>query len=227
MNPVRRAAVGHVFVGELDRPDGAPITLDDDVAHHLFRVLRVRDGELVTMSDGNGRWRAGRIADHAVIADGNVHDEGARRVVTTVAVAVPKGDRPEWIVQKLTELGVARIVFLHCARSVVHWDAARAATHLARLRRVGREAASQSRRVWLPTIDGPLPASALLSEAVVAEPGGRRPTPADLTIAIGPEGGWTDGERAQARGEVELGDAVLRVETAALVAGVVLSRLCH
>lgn len=226
MNPLRRAAVGHVFVDVLDAEVGAPFALADDDAHHLFRVLRARDGDIITVSDGAGRWRLGRVADRAVIADGNVVGEPSP-TPATVAVAVPKGDRPEWIVQKLTELGIAHVVFLHAERSVVRWEGERADRHLARLRRVAREAASQSRRVWLPTIEGPLPASSLLSVAVVAEPGGRGLTAADRTVAVGPEGGWTDEERAMARDEVELGDGLLRVETAAVAAGVLLRHLCH
>jgi 16S rRNA (uracil1498-N3)-methyltransferase len=141
-------------------------------------------------------------------------------VPLTIAVAVPKADRPEWLVQKLTELGVDRIVFLHTERSVVRWDAERGAKHLVKLRRVAAEALEQSRRVWLPELAGPVPAATFLHAAVVAEPGGRPLTADDRTIAIGPEGGWTDAELAAASGAVDLGDGVLRVETAALAAAV-------
>jgi RsmE family RNA methyltransferase len=85
----------------------------------------------------------------------------------------------------------------------------------------------QSRQVWLPDIAGPLAASDVLPEAVAAEPGGRPVTSADRLIAIGPEGGWTPDELALARDRVGLGDAVLRVETAALVACVEMSRRKH
>jgi 16S rRNA (uracil1498-N3)-methyltransferase len=136
----------------------------------------------------------------------------------TIAVAIPKHDRPEWLVQKATELGIGRIVFLHAERSVVIWKADRAARHIDRLARVASEALMQSRQVWLPEIVGPVPAAEVLPEGVAAEPGGRRVQSMDRLIAIGPEGGWTPGELALAQDQVGLGEAVLRVETAALVA---------
>jgi 16S rRNA (uracil1498-N3)-methyltransferase len=211
-----RRAAAHVLVDDVDAP-----ALSEAAAHHVFRVLRVTPGDVVTVTDGAGRWRV----CHAVPGDA-VEPAGAVAVVAapelplTIAVAVPKADRPEWLVQKLTELGVDRIVFLHTERSVVRWDAGRAAKHLAKLRRVAAEALEQSRRVWLPEVSGPLTAATWLPGAVVAEPGGRPLRAADRTIAIGPEGGWTPGELAAAGDAVELGEAVLRVETAALAAAV-------
>lgn len=209
---VLRAASAHVVVDDVDG-----IELDDDTAHHVFRVLRVRDGESVTATDGAGRWVPCRVTGGRLVPDGAVrHDAGTDGV--TIGWAIPKRERPEWIVQKLTELGVARIVLLHTDRSVVRWDEVRADRHLAKLRRVAVEALQQSRGVHLPTIEGPLAADEFLGEAVVAEPGGRPLAPADRTIAIGPEGGWTADELARARDCVELGPTVLRVETAAIVA---------
>ncbi len=137
-----------------------------------------------------------------------------------IGFAVPKADRPEWIVQKLTEIGVDRIVLLHAERSVVRWDGARAAKHVAKLERVASEAVQQARRVFLPVVEGPVPALDFLVEAVAAEPGGRPIGPTDRSIAIGPEGGWSDRELAVAGDCVALGAHVLRVETAAVVAAV-------
>ncbi len=71
----------------------------------------------------------------------------------TVAFSPVKGDRPEWAVQKLTELGVDRIVPLVAARSVVRWTGDRGAAVVERWRRVAREAAMQSRRAWLPAVE--------------------------------------------------------------------------
>lgn len=212
---VRRRAAAHVLVDDVTEP-----ALGEATAHHVFRVLRVAEGAAVTVTDGAGRWRVCRAAGQAVAPVGDVLTEPAPAVPLTIAVAVPKAERPEWIVQKLTEVGVDRIVFLHAERSVVRWDAERAAKHLGKLRRVATEALEQSRRVWLPEITGPVPAAALLPGAVVAEPGGRALVAGDRTIAIGPEGGWSPGELAQAAGTVSLGATVLRVETAALAAAV-------
>lgn len=211
-----RRAAAHVLVADVAVPE-----LTDASAHHLFRVLRLALGEPVTVTDGQGRWRPCVVA-----AGGRVDPVGEVQAVPrpeaplTIGVAVPKADRPEWIVQKLTEVGVDRIVFLHAARSVVRWTDDRARRHLDRLRQVAAAALQQSRRVWLPEVVGPLTAAEFLASAVAAEPGGRSLRAEDRAIAIGPEGGWTTDELAAARDTVELGGAVLRVETAAVVAAV-------
>jgi 16S rRNA (uracil1498-N3)-methyltransferase len=144
-----------------------------------------------------------------------------RQQIRTVAFAIPKADRPEWIVQKLTELGIDRIVPLHADRSVVRWDGERAERHIAKLQRVAVEALEQSRGVWVPVIAGPVTSREFLPTAAAAEPGGRGFEGFD-TVAIGPEGGWSDEELAVAADRVSLGHSVLRVETAALVAGTLL-----
>ena len=120
--------------------------------------------------------------------------------------------------QKVTEVGLARIVLVEAERSVVRWDVDRAARHLERLRRIATEAAMQSRRVWLPELCGPVAAGEILSASSVAEPGGRPVSDGDTTIAVGPEGGWSADELAMAVDRVSLGPNVLRVETAAVVA---------
>lgn len=209
-----RAAAAHVLVDDVATP-----VLSDDDAHHVFRVLRVRPGEVVTVTDGAGRWRPCRAGDRAIEPSGEVHEVARRVTPLTVAFAIPKQDRPEWIVQKLTELGVDHIVVLHAERSVVRWNADRAARHLAKLRRVAAEALQQSRGVWLPEIEGPTPAAQLLPSAAAAEPGAAPIGAAHTTVAIGPEGGWSASELELAAATVSVGATVLRVETAAIVAG--------
>jgi 16S rRNA (uracil1498-N3)-methyltransferase len=115
---------------------------------------------------------------------------------------------------------VDRIILLHCERSVVRWDAGRSERNVERLERVARSALEQSRRVHRCVIEGPVSASAVLPEAVAAEPGGRHLEAGDRLVAIGPEGGWSPSEVDLARDRVGLADTVLRVETAALVAAV-------
>jgi 16S rRNA (uracil1498-N3)-methyltransferase len=207
-----RRASAHVLVADVAAP-----VLDDAAAHHLRRVLRLRDGAVVTVTDGGGSWRSCRLAADGIEPEGPVATAAPGPDVT-VAVAPPKGDRLEWLVQKCTEVGVARLVLLDAERSVVRWDAERSAKQLERLRRVAVEAAMQSRRVWLPEVRGPVPAGDVLPGAAIAEPGGRRIGPADVCIAVGPEGGWTAAEVARAGSRVSLGPHVLRVETAAVVA---------
>ena len=113
-------------------------------------------------------------------------------------------------------------------RSVVRWDDAKAAKNIARLRQVAREAAMQCRRSWLPRLDdvthldtavGPLGDGVAL-----AQPGGRPPALTHPTVCVGPEGGWTLAEQ-DGRVLVDLGPTMLRTETAALTAGILLTAL--
>jgi 16S rRNA (uracil1498-N3)-methyltransferase len=149
--------------------------------------------------------------------------EEAPSPALTVAFAPVKGERPEWVVQKLTELGVDRIVLLGTARSVVRWDPGRAETVLGRLRKVAAEASAQSRRVRLPEVAGVVALDGLERAGMaLAEPGAPPPDPSVHGIAVGPEGGWTPEELAEGWPTVGLATHVLRAETAAVVAGVLL-----
>lgn len=214
-----RASAAHVLVDDVDLPVPPP-----DVTHHVRRVLRLRDGESVTVTDGAGRWRACAVGGGGVEPVGAVHSEPRPTPALTIAVAPPKGDRLEWLVAKCTEVGIDRIVLLDAERSVVRWDGARATKQLDRLRRVAGEASMQSRRVWLPEMVGPVAAGELLSTYAAAEPGGRPVGADDVSIAIGPEGGWSPVELAGAGATVSLGPTVLRVETAAVAAAVLMMR---
>jgi 16S rRNA (uracil1498-N3)-methyltransferase len=205
--------VAHVVVDDVDQP-----VVDEPTSHHLFRVLRVRDGDTVTVTDGRGRWRVCHAAGGEVLPSADATAVADRDAACTVAFAIPKSDRPEWIVQKLTELGVARIVLLHAERSVVRWETDRAERHLAKLRRVAVEALEQSRGIWLPDLVGPVPAGGVLPDTPAAEPDGRALSRRDRALAIGPEGGWSPTELELAADRVSLGASVLRVETAAVVA---------
>jgi 16S rRNA (uracil1498-N3)-methyltransferase len=145
----------------------------------------------------------------------------------TVAFTPVKGDRPEWVVQKLTELGVDRIVALRAERSVVRWEGERADRQVERWVKVAREAAMQCRRTRLPAIEGVVEADLVLASpgTAVAHPGGDGPDLAWPTLAIGPEGGWTARELGLGAHQVGLGPTVLRAETAALTAAALLAAL--
>ena len=214
----RRRASAHVFVDDLENP-----VLDSDDAHHLTRVLRLRDGERVTTSDGRGRWRNCRFDGSGLVADGEIESEASRHVV--VLFALSKGDKPETAVQKLTELGVSRIVPFVAERSVVKWDDGKSQRNVERLRKVAREAAMQSRQVRLPVVDDVQPSLAVaiasVGDVVVAEPGGAALDASVTAIAVGPEGGFTPAE-LEGRRTVSLPGGVLRAETAAVVAGALL-----
>jgi 16S rRNA (uracil1498-N3)-methyltransferase len=144
-----------------------------------------------------------------------------------VGFALVKGDKPELVVQKLTELGVDRIVPFRAARSVVQWDDARAGKAVARLRLVARAAAMQSHRPWLPEVTDVAVLHDLVGvEGVAMAERGRPPVgPEHTTVLVGPEGGWTDDELGLGIPTVGLGGHVLRAETAAITAGVLLTTL--
>jgi 16S rRNA (uracil1498-N3)-methyltransferase len=211
----------HVFVGDLDDP-----VLDGDDRHHLERVLRLRDGDEVSVSDGRGgvrRCRFGRVLEPLE----DVVRVGRPEPRITVAFALTKADRPEWTVQKLTEAGVDAIVPFVAARSVVRWDGDKAIRAADRWAKVAREAAMQSRRVWLPEV-APVATFAeavALDGAALADMDGERPTLRTPTLLVGPEGGWAEEERAAAPTRVVLGTHVFRAETAAVAAGVLLNAL--
>jgi 16S rRNA (uracil1498-N3)-methyltransferase len=214
-------AKAHAFVADLEHP-----ALDDGDRHHLERVLRLRAGEPVTVSDGRGRWRACRFGAGAELeVTGPVITERAPAPDLAVGFALVKGERPEWVVQKLTEVGVDRIVPFVAERSVVHWDEPKAVRNRARLVQVAREASMQSRRVWLPEVE-PVTTFADLAArpgAAMAERGGVAPTLDSWLVLVGPEGGWSPAERACGLPTVGLGRTVLRAETAAVAAAVLLA----
>jgi 16S rRNA (uracil1498-N3)-methyltransferase len=189
----------------------------------LRKALRLRPGDPLVVSDGAGSWRPCRFGDE-LEPDGEVVVEPPRHPPLTVGLTPTKGDRPEWAVQKLTELSIDRIVILQTDRSIVRWDGGRAEQHLLRLRRIAREAAMQSRQVWLPEVVGPEPLYAHAG-APLADPDGRPLAADDTVVLCGPEGGWSDTERAEDRDHVALGAAVLRAETAAVTAGALLAAL--
>jgi 16S rRNA (uracil1498-N3)-methyltransferase len=208
------------FVDDLDRP-----VLDDADLHHLTRVLRVRPGQPICISDGRGRWRSAALDAHPG-GLGPVNVVQRRGPTVTVAAAMAKGSRTDLMVQKLTELGVDRIVLLHAERSVVRWRPAETPRRLERLGRVLREAAMQSRQVWLPRLCGPMTPAEVPGQVngpvALAEPGGPPPDVVVPTVLIGPEGGWTSEELGAVTHTVGLGGSMLRIETAAITVGAML-----
>ena len=232
---VRAAAAAQVFVDDPAHP-----VLAEEDAHHLGRVLRLRPGEEVIVADGRGAWartlwRGDRNlepldGDGRGAGVGAVQGEARAEPALTVVFAPVKGERPEWVVQKLTELGIDRIVPLRSERSVVHWSGARGQSAVERLRRVAREAAAQCRRVWLPEVAdtvafADLPSLGGPGEVVLAQLSGDRPTPAQRVVAVGPEGGWSTAELDSGLPTVGFGLSVLRAETAAVTAGALLASL--
>jgi 16S rRNA (uracil1498-N3)-methyltransferase len=239
--PADAPASAHLFV-----PSAAELTdtvqVGGDDGHHLSRVLRLRPGEMVTVADGEGAWRLYIVGTIGTGADaGTVRLDAAAgpdrepSAIPRIAVAfaLTKGDKPELVVQKLTEIGVDRIVPVLAERSISRPDPGRAATMLERWRRIAQEAARQSRRATLPAIEELMPLAALAGHPglVVAERGGQpadslgSPPGDEILVVVGPEGGLADPEMEALKpwARLDLGPRILRAETAALAAAAVLA----
>ncbi len=217
------SAAAHVFVDDLDTPRLAP-----DDRHHLLRVLRLAPGRVVTVGDGAGRWRAAELtAGQELAALGEVVADAPPAPPITVAFALVKGDRPELVVQKATELGADHIVPFVAERSVIRWEPERAGRQASRLRAVARAAAMQCRRTWLPEVAAVATFAevAALPGAALADAGGGAPTLAYPTVLVGPEGGWSSAERASDLPRVRLGSHILRAETASITICALLASL--
>jgi 16S rRNA (uracil1498-N3)-methyltransferase len=232
-----RAAPLLVYVDDLEAGELALSTAD---SRHLSSSLRLRPGDSVAAGDGYGRWRMCRIASAgaprgsgpagAVVLEPvtSVRNE-ERPFRITVGVSLVKGDRPEWAVAKMTEVGVDRILPMICDRTVVR---SQSRERHQRLVRVAAEAAMQSRRVFKPVVEEPaafdfvidlLSDEGSLVSTALAEPGGGRPG-ADLrSVLVGPEGGFSPRELARAPSKISLGESILRTETAAVAAGLLLA----
>lgn len=222
MNPALRSSAAHVFVGSLAQP-----VLDDDDAHHL-RVLRISESDRVSLCDGNGAWAVAHLHRGGELVLIEVGESAPLPPRRRVLSAIPKGDRPEWMVQKLTEVGCTSIGFVVCERSVVHWEGDRLARQMERLRRVARQAAMQSRCLWVPTVEAPVDVSTIVDSGgvAVADLDGGPLEEGVHTIVVGPEGGWNHTERGYSA-TVCLSSQVLRVETAAMAAGIALANKSH
>jgi 16S rRNA (uracil1498-N3)-methyltransferase len=213
--------------------DGDRATLEGAEAHHLLHVMRAKLGEEVTLFDGSGREFTARIerlgrsdVELAILTQAVVDRESPMSI--TLGVALPKGDRQTWLIEKATELGVGRVVPMITERSV----AQPTASALDRLRRAVVEASKQCGRNRLMEIAEPQPWQAFVDATpqetcrLIAHPNGAsRPEFASAmsyVIAIGPEGGFTDDEVATALDAgwqaFDLGSRILRLETASVYA---------
>ena len=217
----------------LTPPRDGRAVLEGDEARHLTRVLRARVGDEIVVFDGAGTAWPARVAglgrDRVELETGTpAHDPPRPGPFVTLAVALPKGERQKVLVEKLTELGVDRLVPLETTRGVAEATAAARS----RLERGVIEACKQCGRNRLMEIGETQSIAAFLaaatpSEIIVADPGG---VPLDLPRAaaaaggvlalVGPEGGFTPEELALATGagavRTGLGPHILRVETAAI-----------
>jgi 16S rRNA (uracil1498-N3)-methyltransferase len=225
-----------------DESSGDRAALVGEHADHLVRVLRARVGQDFDIATGE-TVRRGRIA---LVKGDRVEFElgeevsGAGLAEITLVLAVFKFDRMEWAIEKCTELGVSRIVPVIARRTDAHLAAA-SAKRVERWQRIARQASEQSRRAAPPEIAAPVKvAESLNIEAalriVLAESEEStllrdvvKPDFAEggIALAVGPEGGWTNDELQlfQQAGwtAASLGNTILRAETAAMAATVVVA----
>lgn len=222
-----------------------PITSEQAVlsgpeAHHLQHVMRGSVGDEVVLLDGSGHEFDARITRLArshveLIVTGSRQVDRELPCTIVVGVALPKADRQRWLIEKLVELGVSRVVPLRTQHSVVHPDE----KGLVKLRRAVVEATKQCGRTRLLEVAELVPLADYLQAAPpgaskwIADPTGTAPSHAvgnasSHFLAIGPEGGWADDElslaRAAAWRAVSLGARILRIETACVVLSALLSQ---
>ena len=223
------------FLSQTPMDDTA--TLEGDEARHLSRVMRVRVGDPVELFDGQGTsWSATVTCIERNEVTLRLHtkcsDKTSQQPVVTLAVALPKGERQKWLIEKITELGTDYLIPLTTTRSVAQPTSAA----INRLRRGVVEACKQSKRNRLLEITPSQSLDTLLSTAstnvrILACPtssGSMQSilsTPIDeILIVIGPEGGFTEEEIALSRAHgfqhMSLGENTLRIETAAIAAAV-------
>ena len=213
------------------------VVLSETESRHAASSRRLAVGDEVVLFDGRGSEARGRIESidrRAVRVEiGAVERREADAAVgLTLAVAFPKGPRQDVLVEKCTELGVAAIWPMRCARSIAEPSAHR----LGKLRRTVIEACKQSQRAWLCELREPVSfaeavgavgqfdAAVIADGSTVGSDAGGATSHKSVLVLVGPEGGLTTAELEAARdagcGTLQLGKTILRTETAAIAAAV-------
>ena len=224
------AAPSFVWIPDLGAP-GAVLRLPAEPSHYLKRVCRVRPGELISLTDGDGGLAKGRIASVGQRVEVEVEsvDRATRRRQSTVICGAPEGQRADWLIEKLSELGVAVLQPVDLERA--RWE--RSSSRTARWLRLALAALGQSRRRYLLEIREPMDLETVLGMLPsggprwLADPGGRPiweiPPPAEPESVgfVGPSPGLS-GEEGRLVGRagflpICLSDSRLRTETAAML----------
>ncbi len=219
---------------------GQTLSLPEEAANHLVRVMRLREGEGCVLFNGDGHDYAATVSsigkrEVQVHVDRSDALDNESPLSITLLQGIARGEKMDLILQKATELGVGRILPVNAERTEVKLDAARAEKRLAHWRSVVGSACGQSGRARIPRIDAPLSLAAAAAALppqtlrLTLDPQGEHrlatleAAPANgVVIAIGPEGGWSPRDRQQLADAgfqgLQLGPRILRTETAGLAA---------
>jgi 16S rRNA (uracil1498-N3)-methyltransferase len=224
---------------------GKRLVVEGSAANHITRVLRLRNGDALTVFDGSGGEFGARIEEFrkdSVVVSVEDHRPLDREspLPLTLAQGISRGERMDWIIQKATELGASRIVPLFTKRSVVRLDEKQAERKLQHWRAIAVAACEQCGRNRIPDLAAPmdffdvLPADASGVTRLLLSPTGDlriddlQDVAKGITVLIGPEGGLEDVEQEAALAAgfqaVRLGPRVLRTETAAIAALTIIQR---
>jgi 16S rRNA (uracil1498-N3)-methyltransferase len=224
---------------------GKRLVVEGSAANHITRVLRLRNGDALTVFDGSGGEFGARIEEFrkdsvvVSVADHRPLDRESP-LPLTLAQGISRGERMDWIIQKATELGASRIVPLFTQRSVVRLDEKQAERKLQHWRAIAVAACEQCGRNRIPDLAAPmdffdvLPADSSGVTRLLLSPTGDlriddlQDVAKGITVLIGPEGGLEDVEQEAAIAAgfkaVRLGPRVLRTETAAIAALTIIQR---
>ncbi|ALM87084.1 16S rRNA (uracil(1498)-N(3))-methyltransferase [Bordetella sp. N] len=226
------------FFVDLPLAPNSRLALPEAAAHHAVRVLRLRDGETLSLFNGQGGEFPGvlQVDGRAAAVELGAQDprEAELAGAITLVQGLPSGDKMDWIVEKAVELGVHAIVPIAARRSVLQLSGARQDKRLAHWRRIAVSASEQCGRNRLLHVAEPVTLEQWLAQPstglrVLCHPEGGMPytdalraadTLRELALLVGPEGGWDEGELAAARRAgtqaVTFGPRILRTETAGL-----------
>lgn len=230
--------------------DAKSVMLAGDESRHLRNVLRLAQGDEVFVFDGRGTEYRCVVAElepdasRLIVIEEVAAAAPESPLKLTLAVALLKGEKFDLVVQKVTELGVTRVVPVKTTRADIRLrDSADAQKRVARWQRIALEAAKQSGRAFVPEITAPTDFASVIADQQIAasrlmfsEKGGTpladihlEAEPGTIAALVGSEGGWSDEELNQARQAgweiVTLGGRTLRAETAAMVVTALLQYL--
>lgn len=217
---------------------GMRLSLPEALAHHATRVLRLRAGSSIVIFNGTGGEYPATLEIEGKAASAQLGDFHAREAELggriTLVQGLPSGDKMDWVIEKAVELGAHRVCPIAAQRSVLQLSGPRLEKRLLHWERVTQSASEQCGRNAIMVVDAPQPLEKWLAQPaqglrLLCHPDGSQDLAQilraqsglqDLTLLIGPEGGWSDKELEQAQDSgvqaVRFGPRVLRTETAGL-----------